>query len=309
MLGFGALSESGISELPGGLVAAVGTAAGVATVGALGTGLIFSTGTAIGQSAVAGVGLGARVSTGAAAGVASVNGSTSREVGTGSAAGAATVGASGEAGYLAKGLANGEATVSGQGATVPLKFDWFRTVISQYANSPILLQLIDGFDQCVDQSANMQAFYDLIWNVDTAQGYGLDVWGRIVGVTRVLQVEIGTYFGMTGPGGASGDPYNVSPFYAGAQLTDNFSLTDQAFRTLVFAKALSNISDGSVKSINQILINLFGSANGNAYCTDGHDMTMSYTFEFPLTAVQAAIVSQSGVLPKPTGVHTTIIQI
>lgn len=309
MLGFGALSESGISELPGGLVAATGTAAGVATVAGAGTALKFSTGTAIGLGTVAGLGRTARVGTGSAAGQATVLGSTSREVGIGTAAGAATVGGEGEAGTFGRGAAAGVAIVSGKGATVPLKFDWLRTVISQYANSPILLQLIYNFDQCVDQSANMQAFYDLIWNVDTAQGYGLDVWGRIVGVNRVLKVEIGDYFGMTGPGGASGEPYNQAPFYAGAQLTENYALTDQAFRTLIFAKALSNISDGSVKSINQILINLFGSANGNAYATDNGDMTMSYTFEFPLTAVQEAIVGQSGVLPKPTGVHTTIIQI
>lgn len=188
-------------------------------------------------------------------------------------------------------------------------FDFNATIISQYANSPTLLQLIQNFDTYIDPTFNLESFFDLIWNVDTAQGFGLDVWGRIVGVTRVLQVQTVSYFGFEGSGGnASGDPLNVSPFYDGGSLTSNFALTDDAFRTLIFAKALANISDGSIPAINQILLNLF-TGEGNCYVTDGGDMTMTYTFEFVLTPVQLAIVSQSGVLPKPVGVAATIVQI
>ena len=37
-------------------------------------------------------------------------------------------------------------------------------------------------------------------------------------------------------------------------------------------------------------------------------MKMTYTFDFQLSNVQLAIVQQSGVLPKPTGVEATIVQ-
>lgn len=188
------------------------------------------------------------------------------------------------------------------------RLDWWTTVLSQYANSETLMSLLESFNACIDQTQNFDNFFDLIWNVDTAVGIGLDIWGRIVGVTRVLQVESGDFFGMKGPGGSSGDPYNVSPFYAGSSLTTNFSLTDNAFRQLIFAKALANISDGSIPSINQLLINLFG-ASGNCYCTDGEDMTMTYTFEFELDPVQSAIIGQSGVLPKPVGVLASVVEI
>lgn len=185
-------------------------------------------------------------------------------------------------------------------------FDVWRTVISQYANSPILAALIIDFDDCVDPTADLDAFFDLIWNVDTAQGYGLDVWGRIVGVNRVLQVVTGSFFGMDGPSGASGEPYNVAPFYAGQSATSNYSLTDQSFRTLIFAKALANISDGSAHSINRILQNLFP-ARGNCYVTDGGDMTITYTFLFNLSSVEQSIIGQSGVLPKPVGVSSNVV--
>ncbi|MBI1213612.1 MAG: DUF2612 domain-containing protein [Alphaproteobacteria bacterium] len=185
-------------------------------------------------------------------------------------------------------------------------FQWPQTVISQYANSPILLKLIEDFDENVSQPVNMQAFYDLVWNVDTAQGWGLDVWGRIVGVSRVLQIPSGSFMGMEGPAGASGDPFNVSPFYAGSGASENFSLTDQAFRTLILAKALANISDGSISALNQLLVSLFP-GRGNCYVTDGNDMTMTYTFEFPLSEVEYAIISQSGALPKPSGVSVIVV--
>lgn len=186
-------------------------------------------------------------------------------------------------------------------------FDPARTVISQYANSPTLLQLIDNFWGYVDQSANLDAFFDLVWNVDTAQGWGLDVWGRIVGVSRVLQVAVGEYFGFE-EAGAGANPWNSAPFYSGSPTTGNYALTDQAFRVLILAKALANISDGSIPGINQILLNLFP-GRGNCYVTDGLDKTMTYTFEFVLSPVEFAIVATSGVLPRPSGISATVVQI
>lgn len=193
----------------------------------------------------------------------------------------------------------GVSAIGGQPA-----FDPLRTVISQYANSPTLLQLINNFWGYVDQSANLDAFFDMVWNVDTAQGWGLDVWGRIVGVSRVLQVAAGAYFGFNE---GDGSPFNTDSFYAGDPTTGNFALTDQAFRVLILAKALANISDGSIPGINQILLNLFP-GRGNCYVTDGLDMSMTYHFNFPLTPVEFAIVATSGVLPRPSGVSATVVQ-
>lgn len=187
-------------------------------------------------------------------------------------------------------------------------FDYWTTVISQYANSPILMQLVANFFDYIDQTENLSNFFDLVFNVDTAQGWGLDVWGRIVGVSRTLNIDIaGKYFGFEEATSISADPFNQSPFYSGAPVTMNFQLSDDAYRVLIFAKALANISDGSIKSINQLLLNLFPN-RGNCYVTDDGLMTMTYTFLFALTPVEAAIVTQSGVLPQPTGVLVTYVQ-
>lgn len=176
------------------------------------------------------------------------------------------------------------------------------TVISQYGTGPTIRRLIDDFNEWIDPSADIENFYNLVWNVDTAVGYGLDIWGRIVGVGRVLQITSGgKFWGFSEATNISADPFGQSPFYSGQQINSNFILSDDGYRVLILAKALSNICDGSIPVINQILLNLFP-GRGNCFVADGLNMTMTYTFKFPLTPVEAAIVSQSGILPRMTGV-------
>jgi hypothetical protein len=186
------------------------------------------------------------------------------------------------------------------------QFDYWKTVLSQYANSPILIQLIDFIFQCVDQTQNVGLFFDSIWNIATAQGYGLDIWGKIVGVTRTLTVPLTqTYFGFEEAAPGS-QPFNQQPFFSGQPLTNNFALADDAYRVLILAKALFNITDGSTASINQILLKLFPN-RGNCYVVDNQNMTMTYFFAFTPTPVELAIVQQSGVLPRPPGVSATVV--
>lgn len=175
-----------------------------------------------------------------------------------------------------------------------------QTIISQYANSPILTGIIRDVAASLDQSGNLEQFYNLVWNIETAQGWGLDVWGRIVGVRRVLRVPVpGTYLGFQQDDDAR--PFGYGIWYGLGSSSDNYTLTDDAYRRLILAKAALNITDASIPSINRILMALF-TGYGNVYVRDDGGMTMTYVFSAPLTAVDYAIVTQSGVLPKPIGV-------
>lgn len=184
--------------------------------------------------------------------------------------------------------------------------DYTTTIISQYANSPVILRLIQNMQAYLLASADFDSFFDLVWNVDTAVGYGLDVWGRIVGVTRVLNVAGSKYLGFAEQSPSVGT-FGESIFYSGQPTTSNYALTDDAFRTLILAKALFNICDGSIPAINQIMLALFP-GRGNAFVNDAGSMSLVYTFNFTLSPVEASIVSQSGILPKPAGVSATIVQ-
>lgn len=191
--------------------------------------------------------------------------------------------------------------------TVP-PFDVWQTIVSQYANSPVLTAMILNFFGCLDQTKMFDGFYDMIRNVDTAEGYGLDLWGRIVAINRILTIAVGPkYFGFD-EGYPDYEGWDQAPFYSGEKLTENYVVSDDGFRVMILAKAFSNICDGSILSINRLLRMLFGTS-GRCYCTDGLDMTMTYTFEFALSPLQYAIVTQSGVLPRPTGVRATVAEI
>lgn len=184
-----------------------------------------------------------------------------------------------------------------------------QVIISQFANSPRTVQLIGFMNRWFSASANLENFYNLIWNIETAEGYGLDVWGRIVGVGRVLEISNSSWLGFEEAGDATVEtPFNVAPFYAGAGTTNNFALTDAAYLQLILAKAAYNITDGSIPAINAILMTLFG-ASGQCWCTDGQNMTMTmtYTFDFTPSPVQLAIIEQSGVLPRPPGVSALVV--
>jgi hypothetical protein len=202
------------------------------------------------------------------------------------------------------GIGVGAIGVMSIGEIIP--FDYWKTIISQYANSPIITKLIGNMDAYVDHTANIQGFYDSIFSVATAFGYGLDVWGKIVNVSRILDVPTDAeYFGFKEalPGA---NPFNTQPFFPGEQLTNNFILSDSAYRVLIYAKALANICDGSTPMMNQILLRLFPN-RGNCFVVDNLDMTMAYKFNFALSPVELAIVAQSGALPQPTGVSISII--
>ncbi|WP_347558587.1 DUF2612 domain-containing protein [Robbsia sp. KACC 23696] len=182
------------------------------------------------------------------------------------------------------------------------------TKLSQYANSPKMMSLIASLNDAIDPAADIDAFYEMVWNIDTAQGYGLQVWGRIVGVSDVLTVAGGKTLGFDEAGTDSADPFGQSPFYSGEPTTSNYVLAPDAFRQLILIKALANVSNCSIATYNLILMQLFA-GRGNAYVTDTGEMSARLTFEFLLSDVEIAILKQSGAFAPPTGVRFDILNL
>ncbi len=176
-----------------------------------------------------------------------------------------------------------------------------KTIISQYGQSATITQLISNMNSYLDPSTNFDDFYDFVWNVETAQGFGLDIWGRIVNVSRELTIQDVNYFGFNEavPGAY---PFDEAPFYdPDNTATQTYLLADPAYRTLILTKALSNISSSNALSINQLLQNLF-SQRGRCYVLDLGNMALQYTFEFLLNEFEFAIMTQSNAIPRPAGV-------
>ena len=147
----------------------------------------------------------------------------------------------------------------------------FQTVASQYANSPTMLALINTFNEAIDPASDIDNIIARILQVDTAQGFGLDICGRIVGVSRTIPTTPATV------------------------------LTDNQFRQLILLKALANISRASSYSINTLLMDWMA-GRGRAYVNDLGNMEIRYMFEFALANFEIGIITQSGIFLRPSGV-------
>ncbi len=185
-----------------------------------------------------------------------------------------------------------------------------RTIISQYANSATIVRLVENMNEYIDPRANFEAFYDAVWNIDTAVGFGLDIWGRIVGVGRLLRVpsNLKTFGFVTASVPPDWQPFNQGTFYNGHNSSQSYLLPDDTYRTLILTKALANIVATTAASLNQLLRNLFP-GRGRCYVLDLGNMNMQFVFEFDLTSAEYAILTQSGALPHPAGVSFSVVVI
>lgn len=187
------------------------------------------------------------------------------------------------------------------------------TILTQYADSNKLKSIIYSFNEAIGVDGFIDNFYDMVWNVMTADTYGLDIWGKIVVVSRLLTVtENRIYFGFNeatseDPVVDDPQPFNQAPFYNGEQSTSTITLSNDIYRKLILMKAASNISDCTIPNMNKLLMHMFGDS-GVCYARNDGDMVMSYVFEFQLSTAERAIVQSSGALPAPAGVTVNIVQ-
>lgn len=182
-----------------------------------------------------------------------------------------------------------------------------RTVISQYSNATTIVDIVQRMNDAIDPRVNLQGFYDWCWNVDTAFGKGLDIWGKIVGVARLLKIpgDLDTFGFVNATIPYDWQPFNQGTFYAGNIDTQAYLLPDDTYRTLILTKALANIVATTAQNLNKLLRNLFP-GRGRCYVIDNGGMSMTFTFEFELSSAEYAILTQSGVLPHPAGVSYNV---
>lgn len=172
------------------------------------------------------------------------------------------------------------------------------TIISQYAHSPIMLSIIERWNDCLDPSKDIQAFYENVWNISTANGLGLDIWGRIVDIPREFKLTARDEFiGFTD---------GFLTFGEGVWSTSESNerlvrLDDEAYRNVILLKAMSNIIYATAPNINRLLRTMFHK-RGRAYFVKSNTMAARYVFEFFLSPIERALIRQTDLLPRPSGV-------
>lgn len=187
----------------------------------------------------------------------------------------------------------------------------------QYSNAPYLTALLDSHIQWF-KNATQEFWTDWhrdVFTLDTANSFGLEVWGNILGVKRPASV----------PQNYVVDASNILKFYnansktwhsiwlSGA--TSNFSvetnpaqgveysifpIPDEMYRRCLKAKIFLLYSNYSVPDINRFLKYLF--SNKSVYVRDNLDMTMDIIFNFIPTDVELSIITFEDFAPRPAGV-------
>ena len=66
-------------------------------------------------------------------------------------------------------------------------WDIAETIQSQYATSRRMTQVINAFWDSINPKSDIDLLYKKLVNPRTAEGWGLDIWGRIVAIGRFPQ--------------------------------------------------------------------------------------------------------------------------
>ncbi|QNT79294.1 DUF2612 domain-containing protein [Entomobacter blattae] len=181
------------------------------------------------------------------------------------------------------------------------------TIIAQYANSPTLQRLLEDFNDNVDPRRFWEEFIEKVWDIDTAGSYGLNIWGQIVGVDRVIKSLNTTWFGFREETLLLARPFSQTPgngaFWDGVTpLYGQLSLDDTTYRQAILAKAAANISDGSIASLNKVLMMLFA-GKGKIYVRDNRNMSFTIVSSWLPTTQDASLLIYLAQVIRPAGVE------
>lgn len=180
------------------------------------------------------------------------------------------------------------------------------TIQSQYSASPTIRALAESARIHIAPDADMELFYKQIFDIGTAQGAGLDIWGRILGMGRDVDVtDLSDFFGFYG---SDNQPFDQAPFWNGLnQPTGVYTLSDEAYRQLLLWKAMANISAADAASLNRLLQGLFPGKNVVIYETGV--MAIELILYFPLEPWERTILKNYGLIAKGAGVELNWVEI
>lgn len=178
------------------------------------------------------------------------------------------------------------------------------TVQSQYAASPHIRALVDSFWKAINPEADINEIYKNMVDPDTAVGFGLDVWGRMVSIGReyIALGENTKYLGFNPPADVTNprlDSLNNAPFYR--PVNGKVRLADTAYRTYIFIKALINISDGTLARINKMLVFMF--PNTKICCIHVDTMVLRLVIQTRISAADKTALLQLPWLPAGVGLE------
>ena len=178
---------------------------------------------------------------------------------------------------------------------------------SQYSASKKILALAAGYQERIAPPTDVDLFYRKMFDIYTAEGFGLDNWGVILGIGRTIPGPyVGDCFGFDGSGLAPFDQLPFAPDSGSGSAVTMLTLDDELFRLLLLYKALANISASDAATQNKLLSVLIDTGIGGfgnvAYVLEVDTMVIRWVFEDYMTPLQLAVFKVAGTLARGSGV-------
>lgn len=153
----------------------------------------------------------------------------------------------------------------------------------------------------LNQTEFWDNWYHDVFDLRTANYFGLSVWSIILGQPIVFP-NVGNPSKPTWGFGSFHKNFERGNFVSTGGFT--YVLTEETARILLQIRYFQLTSAGTVPEINRMLKYVFQDY-GAAWLLDGHDMTQTYIFTFPLSSDLKFLFNNYDVLPRPAGVGST----
>lgn len=141
-----------------------------------------------------------------------------------------------------------------------------------------------------------------VFDLDTANQFGLSIWARILGIALQVRVE-GDPLRPAWGFGTHHLNFNNGNF--GRKAAGDVGLTVEQQRLVLKLRYFQLVSRGAIPEINEWLAALFGD-QGVVYAQDLNDMTMRYFFTFTPDSQLSFILEKYDLLPRPAGVEMRV---
>lgn len=193
-----------------------------------------------------------------------------------------------------------------------------KVILWQYTDAVRLNKIIQ--DELDFWQANVsdfiQDFERDVFDLKTANSFGLEVWGKILGAARPIvppQNYIIDEYGQLRFGNVNDGTWHTifldgvpNPHFKVQTNPDNpkfagILLNDEAYRRCLLARIYLLHSNVSIRAINKYLQYMF--PNKPVYIQDNFNMTMSIVFGYIPTDTDLAIITYDEFSPRPAGVQ------
>jgi hypothetical protein len=186
--------------------------------------------------------------------------------------------------------------------------DLLKALLWQYNDAQNLQGLIQSQQDWM--TANHKGFWENwyrdVFNLQTANSFGLQVWSIILDVPIVVIARAPQEPDI--PFGFDEDDGNFENSNFAALPYEVRQLTTEQARLVLKLRYAKLVSDGTVVHTNEILSRLFDDREG-AYVIDNHDMTISYVFAQEIPSKIRFIFQNYDILPRPSAVKINNISV